>query len=100
MGFGLFLFGLTFGFLTGYALRVSRERPQTLIFERDHEGATHLVPGQPIGPTEAYAGPPLRPYVVREDGATEYTDGEVVWPDRVVIQPPDMFVTLRPPEPE
>lgn len=38
----------------------------------------------------AHQGPPLRPYVVRDDGVIEYSDGETSEPDKTKIKPPDM----------
>lgn len=80
------------GFGAGWAFALERRPAQPIVIERTVDGDTRIirVDGEKTYPP--YTGPPLRPYVVRDDGAIEYYDGEVVEQDATVIRPPDMRV--------
>jgi hypothetical protein len=60
------------------------------ILERDREGILRVIQGDDSTKWPPHEGPPLRAYTVRDDGAVEYSDGEVVEPDVTKIRPPDM----------
>lgn len=80
------------GFGSGYIFATVFRPREPIVLERTAEGETRIVQVDGQTKWKPHTGPPLRPYVVREDGATEYSDGEVVFPDATIIRPPDMRI--------
>lgn len=92
----LFFSGLFVGSIVGFylAAKFGPGEPQKLIvLERGDDGKLHRVPDVSRETMQPYTGPPLLPYVVRDDGLIEYADGKLE--DPLGRRTPDLVMHIE-----